>query len=75
MAPSKSGSKLSRGTVRSYLKAAGYLRFKARRKLFLTQNHKDARLRWAREYLRWKLEDWIRVIWTDEATFETELDT
>ena len=73
--PSKSGSKLSRGTVRPYLKAAGYLRFKARRKPFLTQNHKDARLRWAREHLRWKLEDWMRVIWTDEATFETGLDT
>ena len=70
--PSKS---LSRGTVRSYLKTAGYLRFKARRKPFLTQKQKEARLRWAREHVDWTLEDWMRVIWTDEATFETGLDT
>ena len=73
--PSRSGQKLSRKTVRSYLKTAGYLRFKARRKPFLTKKHKAARLRWAREHVGWTLEDWIRVIWTDEATFETGLDS
>ncbi len=55
--PSKSGHKLSQGTVRSYLKTADYLRFKARRKPFLTQKHKEARLRWAREHVDWTLED------------------
>ncbi len=49
--PSKSGHTLSRGTVRSYLKIAGYLQFKARRKPFLTQKHKETRLRWAREHI------------------------
>ena len=39
--PSKSGHTLSRGTVQSYLKTAGYLRFKARRNPFLT--HKNIR--------------------------------
>ena len=73
--PSKSGHTLSRRTVQSYLKTAGYLRFKARRKPVLTQKHKDARLRWAREHVDWTLEDWIRVIWTDEAIFKTGLDT
>ena len=55
--PSKSGTTLSRKTVRAYLKAAGYLRFKARRKPYLTKKHKEARLRWAREHLGWTLED------------------
>lgn len=73
--PSKSGHTLSRGTIRSYLKTAGYLRFKARRKPFLTQKHMEARLRWAREHVDWTLEDWKRVIWTDEATFTTGLDS
>ena len=41
----------------------------------MTQKHKEARLRWAREHVDWTLEDWMRVIWTDEATFETGLDT
>ncbi len=73
--PSKSGHTLSRGMVWSYLKTAGYLRFKARRKPFLTQKHKEARLCWAREYVDWTLENWMSIIWTDEATFETGLDT
>lgn len=73
--PSKSGHKLGRKAIRTYLKAAGYLRFKARKKPFLTQKHNDARLRWAREHVGWELEDWMRVIWTDEATFETGLNS
>lgn len=73
--PSKSGTTLSRKTVRAYLTAAGYLRFKPRRKAYLTKKHKEARLRWAREHLGWTLEDWMGVIWTDEATFETGLDS
>ncbi len=47
--PSKSGHTLSRATVWSYLKATSYLQFKARRKPFLTQKHKDTRLCWARK--------------------------
>ena len=73
--PSKTGQTLSRTTVRKYLKAAGYLRFKARRKPYLSQKHKLARLKWAKEHVNWTLEDWLHVIWTDEATFETGLDT
>ena len=41
--PSKSGNSLSRGTVRRYLKSSGYLRFKARKKPFLSFKHKQAR--------------------------------
>ncbi len=43
--PIKSDHTLSQATIRSYLKAAGYLRFKAQIKHFLIQKHKDARLR------------------------------
>lgn len=49
--PSKSGQKLGRKAIRAYLKAAGYLLFKDRKKPFLTQKHKNARLRWAREHV------------------------
>ena len=48
---------------------------KARRKPYMTKKNKEARLRWAREHLGWTLEDWMQVIWTDEATFETGLDS
>ncbi len=67
---SKSGTTLSCKTVRAYLKTVGYLRFKVQKKLYLTEKHKEAQLRLAREYLRWTLKDWKWVIWTDEATFE-----
>ena len=43
--PSTSGTKLGRKVVRGYLKVAGFLRFKPRRKRFLTQKRKEAKLR------------------------------
>ena len=73
--PSKSGKKLHKNTVRKYLKKAGYLRFRARKKPFLIERHKLARLKWAKEHEHWTKKDWSRVIWTDEATFETGLDS
>ena len=72
---SKLGTTLSRKIVLAYLKTAGYLRFKAWRKLYLTRKHKETRLRWAREHLGWTLGDCKRVLWTDEATFEIGLDS
>ena len=42
--PSKSGHQLSRCTVRKYMRSAGFLRFKARRKPYLTIRHKAVRL-------------------------------
>ena len=73
--PSKSGQSLSKPTVRKYLKGEGFFRFKARKKPYLTPKHKKDRLRWGKEHLRWTIEDWSQVIWTDEATFETGLDS
>ena len=72
--PFKLGTTFSCKTVRAYLKAVNYLRFKARKKPYLTKKHKEARLCWVRKHLGWTLEDWKGVIWTDEATFKTGLD-
>ena len=73
--PSKSSHTLSQPTVRKYLRDEGFFRFKARKKPYLSPKHKKDRLRWGKEHLRWTIEDWSRVIWTDEATFETGLDS
>ena len=70
--PFKSGHNICRTTIRKYLKASGYFRYKTRRKLFLSSIHKAARLKWAKEHLQWTLDDWSHV---NEATFETGLDT
>ena len=68
--PSKTGHKLGHNALRAYLKAAGYLRFKVRKKPYL-KKQKEVRLCWAREYVGWELGDWMRIMWTDEAAFET----
>lgn len=59
-------------TIQNCLKAAGYFRFKAQKKLYLSSKHKLARLKWAKEHVNWTLE---HIIWTNEATFETSWDT
>jgi len=43
---------------------------KARKKPFLNERHIAQRLAWAVEHKNWSLEEWKRVIWTDEASFE-----
>ena len=43
--PSKSGYTIGRTTIWQYLKAAGFFWFKARKKLFLSDKHKAARLK------------------------------
>jgi transposase len=42
------------------------------RKPFLNDKHKANRLAFAKEHLHWMVEDWSRVIWTDETSFELE---
>ena len=72
---SKADQQISKITVRRYLKTTDYLRFKARKKSFLNNKHKQARLKWAKKHADWTMKNWYRVIWTNEITFETELDT
>lgn len=45
---SKSGYNVSRTTIYKYLKTAGYFRYKARKKPFLSSKHIHARLKWAK---------------------------
>ncbi len=71
----KFDTKLFYETIQSYSKTASYLRFKTCQKLFFIQNHENVKIRWAPEYLRWTLEDWMRIIWINNVTFETELNT
>jgi hypothetical protein len=59
---SKITHSIHRVTIRSYLKIVDYLRFKTRKKSFLTAKHKLAWLKWAREHVNWTLENWMHVI-------------
>ena len=45
----------------------GYNRRVARKKPFLDATKKAKRLEWALAHQHWTVEDWRRVIWTDES--------
>jgi len=42
----------------------------AAKKPFLSDRHRAARLAFAKMHKDWSVEDWKRVLWTDESTFE-----
>ena len=72
---SKSEKRLHRNIVRKYLTVKNYFRFRICSKLYLTAKYKIVHYRWILEYKNWTLKNWKHVIWTDEATFETNLNT
>jgi transposase len=62
-----SGIKVSRHTLRRRLKEINLYSRIRRRKPILKPHHKTARLRWAKKYEHWTVQDWMRVIWSDES--------
>ena len=56
-------------TVRRRLDDAGLYGRVARKKPLLTDRHKTIRLNWAKEHNDWSVDDWYRVIWSDESKF------
>jgi transposase len=57
-------------TVRQALHKLGIWNRIAPKKPYLSFRHISTRLQWAKERRNWSLEEWKRVIWTDEAHFE-----
>jgi len=62
-----SGIQVSRKTLRRRLKEIDLYSRVRRQKPVLKPSHKAARLRWARKYQNWTVEDWKKVIWSDES--------
>ena len=56
-------------TLRRFFANQGYHRRIAREKPFLTINNKIARLHFATLFQDWVVQDWYKVIWTDECAF------
>jgi transposase len=61
---------VSRQTVRNTLKEVGIRSRIAAKKPFLSTVHRQRRLEFARKHQDWTVEDWRKVIWCDESTFE-----
>uniref|UniRef100_A0A4W6BLW5 Transposase Tc1-like domain-containing protein n=1 Tax=Lates calcarifer TaxID=8187 RepID=A0A4W6BLW5_LATCA len=54
-------------TVRNRLKEMGFTYRKAKRKPSLTPKQKKTRLQWAKEKQLWTVDDWMKVIFSDES--------
>ena len=63
------GVSVSKSTVNCRLVAAGLNGRISRRKPLLTQRHRRLRLEFARQYQCWTVDDWKRVLWSDESKF------
>ena len=62
------GIAISAATVRRILKSANFRKTKPTRKPGLTKKMREDRLRWCLEHQNWTLEDWKKVIWSDETS-------
>lgn len=63
-----SGINISPTTLRRRLKEVDLFSRIRRRKPTLKPHHARARLRWAIKHLDWTIEQWMRVIWSDESS-------
>lgn len=61
------GVEVSDDTVRRALKQAGLKAAEKKKKPRLLPTHKRRRLEFARKYQHWTVEDWKRVVWSDET--------
>ena len=60
-------SPISAQTVRNVLKAASLKAVVKKKKPLLSAKHRKKRLDFALKYKDWTVEDWTRVIWSDET--------
>lgn len=61
---------ISPSTVRRRLAEAGLRGCKARKKPYLSEKNRKARLEWAKNHRHWTVEDWANVLWSDETNIE-----
>lgn len=59
--------KLHPQTIRNRIKSMGYHGKIAVKKPFISAKNKQIRLRWARDKINWSIDQWKRIIWSDET--------
>lgn len=63
------GRRISSQTVRNRLKRCGLKARRPYKGTELTDRHKTSRRNWARHHLRFRVQDWSRVLFSDESRF------
>ncbi|MBW0463510.1 hypothetical protein O181_003225 [Austropuccinia psidii MF-1] len=61
---------VSASTLRKAIHSLGKKSCIAVKKPYLSERHMQRRLAFAQEHAHWTVDDWRRVIWTDESLFE-----
>lgn len=59
-------------TIRRRLQENGIRKWRAVNSPLLTPKHAKKRLAWARAYQHWTVDDWKRVIWSDECAVQKD---
>ena len=60
---------VSTNTIRRALKRNGLASCAKRKKPLLRKKHRQNRLKFAKKYRKWAVEDWSKVVWSDESKF------
>ena len=61
---------ISKATVSRRLHENGYRRYIARKKPYLSAKNIKERLEWAKLYKDWTIEQWKKVVWSDETMLQ-----
>ena len=56
-------------TVRRHLDDAGLYSYSAAKKPFKSEKNRKARLEFAKAHRNWTVEQWRRIVWSDESKF------
>jgi hypothetical protein len=62
-------------TIQRQLRENGIRKWRAVKRALLMEKHARNRLRWAREHQHWTVEEWAKVIWSDESAIKKDSDT
>jgi transposase len=60
---------VSESTVKRRLLLAGLSSYRAAKKPFISPKNRKARLEFAKRHLYWTVEQWRRILWSDESKF------
>lgn len=56
-------------TIQRHINSLGYVGGWSRKKPFVSETNRLKRLQWARDRLSWSVDDWKRVLWSDESPY------
>ena len=63
------GTQISERTVRRRLREKGFKKCVKTKKPFVNSRNRAIRLKFARKYVNWTVEQWKQVLWTDESPY------